>query len=52
VFGELEHSWSYWHFDEMGTMDNILWDVISKIENGANVKEALDKAAQELLDEM
>ena len=45
-------AWSYWHFDEMGTMDNILWGVMSEIENGADVKGALDKGVADLLDEM
>ena len=52
VYGQMANAWSYWHFDEMGTMDNILWTVISEIENGTDVKTALDKGVQQLNDEM
>ena len=52
VYDYMANSWSYWHFDEMGTMDNILWTVMSEIENGADVQEALDDGVQDLLDEM
>jgi hypothetical protein len=33
-------------------MDNILWTVMSEIENGTDVKTALDKGVQQLNDEM
>ena len=52
VYGQLATSWSYWHFDEMGTMDQIMAPMISEIENGADVKGALDKGVAQLLDEM
>ena len=52
VYNYLADSWSYWHFDEMGTMDNIMKSMISEIENGADVQEALDKGVDQLLDEM
>ena len=52
VFSYMANSWSYWHFDEMGTMDNIIGPMISEIENGADVQEALDKGVDQLLDEM
>ena len=52
VYAEMADGWSYWHFDEMGTMDNILWGVMSEIENGADVKGALDKGVNDLLAEM
>ena len=52
VYSQMANSWSYWHFDEMGTMDSIMWGVISEIENGTDVQEALDDGVQQLLDEM
>ena len=52
VYGQMANGWSYWHFDEMGTMDNILWGVLSEIENGKPVKEALDKGVEDLKNEM
>ncbi len=52
VYGQMANAWSYWHFDEMGTMDNILWGVMSEIENGTAVQDALDDGVQQLLDEM
>jgi len=52
VYDQMANSWSYWHFDEMGTMDNILWTVMSEIENGTPVQDALDGGAEDLLDEM
>ena len=52
VYGQMANGWSYWHFDEMGTMDNILWGVLSEIEDGKPVKEALDKGVEDLKNEM
>jgi len=52
VYGYMENSWAYVHFDEMGTMDNILWGVISEIENGKDVADALNDGVEDLLDEM
>ena len=52
VFDQLNNSWSYWHFDEMGTMDWILGDMLGSIENGTPVQEALDKGVEDLEREM
>ena len=52
VYNMMANSWSYWHFDEMGTMDQILAPMISEIENGADVQDTLDKAVEDLEDEM
>ena len=52
VFNQLNNSWSYWHFDEMGTMDWILGDVLGSIENGTPVQDALDKGVEDLEREM
>lgn len=49
AFGQLENSWSYWHFEQMGTMDQILAQTIDAIERGVrDPKTALEKAAADL----
>jgi ABC-type glycerol-3-phosphate transport system substrate-binding protein len=49
AFDQLDNSWSYWHFEQMGTMDMILAQMIDTIErNVREPKAALDKAAAEL----
>lgn len=49
AFDQLDSSWSYWHFEQMGTMDMILAQMIDTIErNVREPKAALDKAAAEL----
>ena len=52
VFNQLNNSWSYWHFDEMGTMDWILGDMLGSLESGTPVQEALDKGVNDLEREM
>ncbi|MFA6365868.1 MAG: ABC transporter substrate-binding protein [Candidatus Hydrogenedentales bacterium] len=49
AFDQLDNSWSYWHFDQMGTMDQILAQTIDTIERKVrDPKAALEKAAAEL----
>ncbi|MFZ5859201.1 MAG: ABC transporter substrate-binding protein [Spirochaetota bacterium] len=49
AFDQLDISWSYWHFEQMGTMDQILAKIIDIIErNVQDPKTALNKAAAEL----
>ena len=49
AFDQLDNSWSYWHFEQMGTMDQILAQMIDTIErNVRDPKAALDKAASDL----
>ncbi len=49
AFDQLDESWSYWHFDQMGTMDSILAKAIDNLERGVQSPQvALEKAAQEL----
>jgi ABC-type glycerol-3-phosphate transport system substrate-binding protein len=49
AFDQLDNSWSYWHFEQMGTMDQILAQMIDTIErNVRDPKAALDKAAADL----
>jgi sn-glycerol 3-phosphate transport system substrate-binding protein len=53
AFDQLDISWSYFHFDQMGTMDQILVQAIDVIERGAaSPKDALSKAAKDLDAEM
>ncbi|MCX7026203.1 MAG: ABC transporter substrate-binding protein [Spirochaetes bacterium] len=53
AFDQLDNAWSYWHFDQMGTMDQILAQTIDKIErNVLDPKPALEKAAAELQTEI
>lgn len=32
AFEQLQYGFSYWHFNEMGTMDNLIWEALEKIE--------------------
>ncbi len=49
AFDQLDNSWSYWHFEQMGTMDQILAQTIEVIErNVQDPKTALNKAASDL----
>lgn len=49
AFDQLDASWSYWHFEQMGTMDQMLAQMIDTIErNVREPKAALDKTAADL----
>jgi sn-glycerol 3-phosphate transport system substrate-binding protein len=49
AFDQLDEGWSYWHFEQMGTMDQILAKTMDAIERGVQApRAALEKAAQEL----
>ena len=52
VYNYLENSWSYTHFADMGTMDSHLKTAISDLENGMAPQDALDKAVDNLLNDM
>jgi len=39
AFEQLEFSFAYWHFDEMGTMDNLIWEALEKIERNVSSPE-------------
>ena len=52
VFNEMDTAWSYWHFDEMGTMDSCLWTALANLELGTEPQQALDDAVDELESEM
>lgn len=53
AFDQMEYSWSYWHFEQMGTMDGILAGAVEKIEkNVLSPKDALEEAAKQLQKEI
>lgn len=52
IYNELQYAWSYWHFDEMGVMDTVLGDMITSLEEGTDLQEALDKGITDLENEM
>jgi len=53
AFDQMSYSWSYWHFEQMGTMDSILADTMEKIEkNTMSPKDALTDAVKQLNKEM
>jgi sn-glycerol 3-phosphate transport system substrate-binding protein len=53
AFKQLDMSWSYFHFEQMGTMDQILFQAIDALErNAMTPKDALAKAAKDLEAEM
>lgn len=53
ALNQLDHTWAYMHFDEMGTMDGFIAEAVEQIEKGvATPKDALDIAVNNLLREM
>ena len=52
VVHALDNAWSYSHFEQMGTMDWILGDMLGALESGKDVQSTLDKAVEDLLREM
>jgi len=53
AFKQMDSSWSYWHFEAMGTMDSLLVQAIDQIERGAkSPKDALAAAVKNLLADM
>lgn len=52
VIDYMQNAWAYTHFDAMGTMDGHLKTMISELENNNDVQDTLDKAVQNLLDDM
>lgn len=53
AFNQLKSSWSYWHFDAMGTMDQLLGSTLEKIEkNVAAPDKAMKECAASLKKEM
>lgn len=53
AFEQLDYTWAYLHFNEMGTMDAMFWYALDEIEKAVlSPKAALDKAAASLIKEM
>lgn len=53
AFKQLDISWSYWNFDQMGTMDSLLFQALDEIERNAKApKDALSSAVKELTAEL
>ena len=52
VIDYMANAWAYTHFDAMGTMDGHLKTMISELENKADAQSTLDKAVQNLLNDM
>ena len=53
AFEQLENTWAYFHFQQMGTMDIQLRTMLNKLEKGrGEPQELLDKAAADLQEEI
>lgn len=53
AFDQLQNSWAYWHFDQMGTMDGLIYTALEKIEKAvASPGDALKECAESLKKEM
>ncbi len=53
AFNQLQYTFSYFHFEQMGTMDLLLGEALGLIEKGVQTpQEALDGALEDLLDEI
>ena len=53
AFSQLAYAWAYTHFDEMGTMDMLIWSAVNEFEKGSRTPQAaLDYAVEELKVEM
>ena len=50
AFQQLDYTWAYVHFEQMGTMDIELRNALNKIEKeaGGTIQEVLDKAVDNL----
>lgn len=53
AFNQLQYTWAYTHFQEMGTMDTQIKSALGKLEKGRGTsQELLDKAVKELQSEI
>lgn len=53
AFNQLNYTWAYTHFQEMGTMDSYIKSALGKLEKGRGTgKEVLDKAVSDLQTEI
>lgn len=53
AFNQLDYTWAYVHFEQMGTMDLQIADALSRIEKGVlEPQEAFDNAVKRVVDEL
>ena len=53
AFSQLQFAHAYWHFDQMGNMDGLIWEALEKIERGVlSPAESMKWAANELKSEI
>ena len=53
AFKQLDYTWAYTHFEQMGTMDALIKTALNRLEKGkADAKGAMDKAVEDLLAEI
>ena len=53
AFNQLQYTWAYTHFQQMGTMDIELRSMLNYLEKGRGTsQDLLDKAARNLQDEI
>ena len=53
AFEQMKYGRAYWHFEQMGTMDALLYEYLDKIERGVlTPEEAMKEAAEKLRKEI
>ena len=53
AFRQLDYTFAYTHFEQMGTMDSLMRNMLNKLEKGRGTgQELLDKAVKELSEEI
>ena len=53
AFKQLDYTFAYTHFEQMGTMDSLLRNMLNKLEkNRGTSQDLLDKAAKDLKSEI
>ncbi len=53
AFKQLSYTWAYTHFEQMGTMDGLIWTAVNEFEKGSrSPQEALNMAVEELKTEI
>lgn len=53
AFKQLDYTWAYTHFEQMGTMDSLLKTALNRLEKGKDTPQGvLDKAVNDLITEI
>ncbi len=53
AYEEMKYGIAYYHFQEMGTMDGLLWEALDKLERGVmSPEDAMKEAAKKLKEEI